>query len=158
MPTGLTAWVGIEVDSSGRILAHHSIPSDGPFDHTLLLPGLINSHLHLELSDQRNKVPANQPGEPMVEWVKRSGAIRMAPSAKTMQEAAQSMHQAGVIACIDTTNGVNTAPYLSKAGLSGTILHERLGWGCFSDEPPTCPEPHHAEFSASYNRSCTGQL
>ena len=134
LPSGLTPWVGIEVDSSGNILAHHAIPPNETVDHALLLPGFINAHLHLELSDQQNRIPANQAGEPMVEWVKRSAAIRQEPSVTVMQSAAQSMHEAGVIACIDTTNGINTAPYLTNAGLSGTILHERLGWGPISNE------------------------
>ena len=79
LPSGLTPWVGIEVDASGKILAHHTIPPNETFDHALLLPGFINAHLHLELSDQQNRIPANQAGEPMVEWVKRSAAIRQEP-------------------------------------------------------------------------------
>jgi cytosine/adenosine deaminase-related metal-dependent hydrolase len=128
MPAGLEPWVELELDESGQILAHRSLKPGASVDHILLLPGMINAHLHLELSDQAGQVPPNEPGEPMVRWVSRSLALRGEPDMARMEEAATEMRRFGVAGCIDLSNGTQTASILAAQGLRGTALHELMGW------------------------------
>ena len=132
LPTGLTPWVELDLDDRGCVRATRGLAPGASVDHSLLLPGLINAHLHLELSDQAGRVPAATSGEPMVRWVERSLALRGPPNWAAMEQAAAQMHRTGTRGCIDISNGTETASVLSRSGLQGIVLREHLGW-----DPPT---------------------
>ncbi len=93
----------------------------------VLLPALVNAHLHLELSHLAGKVPG---GRGLVPWIEslvaqraRGGAIE-----EGMARGATSLHEAGVAAVGDVTNGLTSGRHLARVGISGTLFHEVYGF------------------------------
>ena len=99
-----------------------------PLD-AVLLPALVNAHLHLELSHLAGKVPG---GDGLAAWIGRVIAARAearaddAPAA--MAEAAAALRAAGVAAVGDVSNTLAVLEPLARAGLCGTVFHEVLGF------------------------------
>lgn len=98
----------------------------------VLLPALVNAHLHLELSHMAGKVPG---GEGLAAWIGRFVATRAAARsqgapepAEAMGSAARALRAAGVAAVGDVSNTLASLEPLSEAGLCGTVYHEVLGF------------------------------
>jgi cytosine/adenosine deaminase-related metal-dependent hydrolase len=94
----------------------------------LLIPGLINSHVHLELSWMRGKVA---PGGGFVDWFGRlRNAWEEAPSrqviARLADEQAGRLVTAGTVAVADVANHPGAPERLVRAGLSGVAHREWL--------------------------------
>jgi aminodeoxyfutalosine deaminase len=94
----------------------------------VLLPALVNAHLHLELSHLAGAVRG---GAGLPAWIEtfvktRLGAdsIRAGPA---MARAAAQLGEAGVAAVGDVSNTLDSLAPLAAAGLSGTIFHEVFG-------------------------------
>ena len=93
----------------------------------VLLPALVNAHLHLELSHLAGKVPG---GRGLVPWIEslvaqraRGGAIE-----EGMAAGAAALREAGVAAVGDVTNGLGSLRHLAREGISGTLFHEVYGF------------------------------
>ena len=120
----------IVVDHSGTIQSiRPGAASDGEALPGLLVPGLINAHLHLELSWMQGEVAATQQG--LVEWVERQLHVRSHPPSaeqRLAEERAQAAEMVafGTAAVFDISNGDQTAEVLADAGLSGIVQHELL--------------------------------
>jgi cytosine/adenosine deaminase-related metal-dependent hydrolase len=99
-----------------------------PLD-AIVLPALVNAHLHLELSHLAGKVPG---GDGLAAWIGRVIAARAearaddAPAA--MAGAAAALRAAGVAAVGDVSNSLASLEPLARAGLCGTVFHEVLGF------------------------------
>jgi aminodeoxyfutalosine deaminase len=95
----------------------------------VLLPALVNAHLHLELSHMRGRVPG---GEGLAAWIGRFVAarseVRAQGAPEAMAEAAQALRAAGVAAVGDVSNTLASLEPLARAGLCGTVYHEVLGF------------------------------
>ena len=159
------SWVELHIDDDGSIISHRPLPSGASVDHSLLLPGLINAHTHVELSDQRGKVPPCGPDEPMHEWVGRSYALRTGSSPAAIESAAREMAESGVRGCIDIHNGPDLSTTLAAHGLEGSSLHEVLGWDSeqwaesLSDPPHPVSHPSFAQrVTAHAPISCSPEL
>ncbi len=93
----------------------------------VLLPALVNAHLHLELGHLAGKVPG---GRGLVPWIEalvaqraRGGAIE-----EGMARGAAALREAGVAAVGEVTNSLTSAAHLVREGISGTLFHEVYGF------------------------------
>jgi cytosine/adenosine deaminase-related metal-dependent hydrolase len=129
-PVGLRADVVVEVDEGGVIVALRPARAGDPAPlDGLLVPGLVNAHVHLELSDRRGQVPG---GEGLVPWVGALVGLGRPDDAQRAAAATAGAREAagfGTAAVSDISNGGDTAPALREAGLAGLVHHEVLGFG-----------------------------
>ncbi|MBS1109179.1 MAG: Amidohydrolase 1 [Anaeromyxobacteraceae bacterium] len=93
----------------------------------VILPALVNAHLHLELSHLAGKVPG---GRGLVPWIEslvaqraRGGAIE-----EGMARGAAELREAGVAAVGEVTNGLTSGRHLAREGISGILFHEIFGF------------------------------
>jgi aminodeoxyfutalosine deaminase len=110
----------------------------------VLTPGLVNAHLHLELSHLR--VPG---GDGLVPWIRRLLAARIGPDEDAARAAAKAMAARGTVAAIGTSNdGAGaTAAAFADAGIEARVLHERIA-------PRGEPTPAHGDETAHAVYSC----
>jgi cytosine/adenosine deaminase-related metal-dependent hydrolase len=128
----------------------------------VILPALVNAHLHLELSHLEGRVAG---GEGLPAWIRlfvaaRAGT-REGEAARAMTMAAEDLVRAGVAAVGDVSNTLESLRPLGAAGLAGTVYHEVFGFTARRAEealaaaraareaagppPPglrVCPSPH----------------
>ena len=134
VPDGAVALDGDVVVAAGpreEIEARH-----GPAERldAVILPALVNAHLHLELSHLAGRVPG---GQGLVPWIERLVAERQrsaddpASAAGAMEAAAAGLARAGVAAVGDVGNTLDALGPLGRHGLAGTLFHEVYG---FSEE------------------------
>jgi aminodeoxyfutalosine deaminase len=91
----------------------------------VLMPGLVNAHLHLELSHLRIAG-----GDGLVPWVRSLMATRAQSATNGDVEAAaaaQAMAARGTVAAVDISNDGRSAPQLAAAGIAPRMLRERIG-------------------------------
>ncbi len=94
----------------------------------VILPALVNAHLHLELSHMAGAVAG---GEGLPAWIElflsaRAHARDRDP-APAMLMAAEDLVQLGVAAVGDVSNTLASVAPLAAAGLAGTVFHEVFG-------------------------------
>jgi cytosine/adenosine deaminase-related metal-dependent hydrolase len=94
-----------------------------------LIPGLVNSHTHLELSWLARQPP---PGDDYLAWLRGLLEMREAEDPVTAAEAAtQALHtmiERGTVAVGDVANRSWIVPILARSGLHGIAFHELLGF------------------------------
>ena len=134
-------WISV---ADGRVVAvgrgrpdAHAAPGGADVEDlgdVALLPGLVNAHTHLELSELVGRVP---PADAMVPWIKsmmgvRGGRAPAAPSETAIaaaREAAADLLASGTVLVGDISNTLMTAPLLTGGdGLSGVLFHELIGF------------------------------
>jgi cytosine/adenosine deaminase-related metal-dependent hydrolase len=95
----------------------------------VLLPALVNAHLHLELGHLAGKVPG---GEGLAPWILRLVAERArAPAGAAdaaMARGVEALEAAGVAAVGEISNTLASLSPLAWAGLAGTVFHEVFGF------------------------------
>ncbi len=116
--------VVVAVGPRAEVEARHG--AAGAVD-AVLLPALVNAHLHLELGHLAGKVPG---GRGLVPWIEslvaqraRGGAIE-----EGMARGAAALREAGVAAVGEVTNTLTSAAHLVREGISGTLFHEVYGF------------------------------
>ncbi|MFO0585521.1 MAG: amidohydrolase family protein [Anaeromyxobacter sp.] len=94
----------------------------------ILLPALVNAHLHLEVSHMAGRV---QGGEGLAPWVQLFIATRATARPEEVQPAmdmaAEDMVAAGVAAVGDVTNTLGSVGALARAGVAGSVYLEVFG-------------------------------
>jgi len=94
----------------------------------ILLPALVNAHLHLEVSHLAGRVAG---GDGLVPWIQAFMANRAAAPpgeiAPAMSAAAGELVDAGVAAVGEVTNTLASLAPLAGAGLAGTLFLEVMG-------------------------------
>ena len=100
--------------------------------NVVVLPGLINAHIHLELSWMRGRVP---PADSFSAWVRTLFAVRGRPDAGMSDEqvaaipkAIEELQASGTVAVGDITNSLRAVEPMLTAGLDGVVFHELLGF------------------------------
>ncbi len=93
----------------------------------VILPALVNAHLHLELSHLAGRVPG---GHGLVAWIlalvgERAGG---GDADAAMARAAEALSAAGVAAVGDVSNTLASLPHLAREGIAGTVFHEVYGF------------------------------
>jgi aminodeoxyfutalosine deaminase len=127
---GRVAWVGSGLDAGE--------PSGERVDlgEGILLPGLVNSHCHLELSWLAGKVPL--PSD-FVPWVAALVEARAAETpAAVCAAAAVAIHgleEGGTVAVGDVSNTLAHLGLLGASSLVAVVFYEILGW-----DPELAPE------------------
>jgi len=102
----------------------------GPSEHldAILMPALVNAHLHLELSHMAGKVPG---GDGLPAWIGRfvrtRASIAEAEAAPAMEAAADQLLRFGVAAVGDVTNTLASLGPLARRGIGGSLYHEVFG-------------------------------
>jgi cytosine/adenosine deaminase-related metal-dependent hydrolase len=114
----------VEIGPRPDIEARH-----GPAEmhDAVILPALVNAHLHLELSHLAGKVPG---GVGLVPWIEALVAQRSRGGAveEGMAAGATALRQAGVAAVGDVSNGLASGRHLAREGITGTLFHEIYGF------------------------------
>jgi len=104
----------------------------------LLLPGLVNTHTHLELSWMAGHVP---PAESLPVWIRRVLELRAAGphggeavALDAARAAARAMRATGTVLVGDVSNEFWTPAVLREAGLGGVVFHELIGFNAVDSE------------------------
>ncbi len=97
-----------------------------------LLPGLVNAHIHLELSWLRGRVP---PAHKFTDWVKQLVAIRRGVErpddpgvVAPIRDAILELRRCGTVAVGDVSNSLASVRPMADVGLEGLVFHELLGF------------------------------
>ncbi len=94
----------------------------------VILPALVNAHLHLELSHMAGAVSG---GEGLPAWIElfisARARSRDRDPAQAMTMAAEDLVRYGVAAVGDVSNTLASVAPLAAAGLAGTVFHEVFG-------------------------------
>jgi cytosine/adenosine deaminase-related metal-dependent hydrolase len=100
----------------------------GERTEAVLLPALVNAHLHLELSHMGGAVAG---GEGLPAWIELFVSARArqrhVDPAPAMTMGAEDLVRSGVAAVGDISNTLASVAPLSTAGLAGTVFHEVFG-------------------------------
>lgn len=135
----------------------------------VLVPGLVNAHVHLELSHLRGASPAGVGFSAWVRWLMAQELTALAPD--VLAGAVAETAGCGVAAVIDVGSraGPAVAAALRAAGVQGLVCHEYLGWRTLppGDVPPaldaaagdgvTVAPSGHALYSTSPDNLRRGQ-
>lgn len=118
--------VAIELAAGGRIAAVRPARSGDPSPEPgLVVPGLVNAHLHLELSWAAGAIPG---GAGLFPWVGRLAGTAAPSNARELaQAAATHLVERGTALVSDVSNDGTTGPLLAAVGLAGIVQHEHLG-------------------------------
>jgi cytosine/adenosine deaminase-related metal-dependent hydrolase len=128
IPDGAVALDGDAVVAVGPRAEVEARHGRGERLDAVLLPALVNAHLHLEVSHLAGRVAG---GEGLPAWIQlflsaRAGA-READAPVAMATAAEDLVRAGVAAVGDVTNTLASLAPLARARLAGTLFHEVFG-------------------------------
>jgi len=100
--------------------------------NVVLLPGLVNAHVHLELSWLRDRVP---PAAKFTDWVLTLFATRGRPDKGMTPEqiapigaAIAEAQASGTVAVGDISNSMAAVEPMRRGGLDGVVFHELLGF------------------------------
>jgi cytosine/adenosine deaminase-related metal-dependent hydrolase len=120
---GRVAWVGRAGDPGEPDAPLRDL---GP---GVLLPGLVNAHVHLELSHLAGRVPF---GGGFVPWIESVVGSRGRFTDEDVRGAAGAairfLEERGTVAVGDVSNGLAHLDLLAASRLSGVVFLELLGW------------------------------
>jgi len=95
---------------------------------TILMPGFVNAHTHLELSNLAGAVPGDRG---FVAWIEDQLRVRAERGSDripaAIAEAIAAMESSGTVAVADVSNSLAAIPSLIASSLHAVVLHEILG-------------------------------
>lgn len=96
--------------------------------HGVVLPGLVNAHVHLELSALRGQVEG---GRGFVAWVERLIGARSElgeeETAEAVSAGVEALASSGTVAVGEVTNSLGAVSALARRGIEGCVFHEVFG-------------------------------
>jgi cytosine/adenosine deaminase-related metal-dependent hydrolase len=125
------AWVAVE---KGRIVSSgtESVPAVLDLGNVVVLPALVNAHVHLELSYLRGAIP---PAKRFVDWIRPLiAARRQYPNPadpRILDSARRAIAEArasGTGLVGDVSNTLVTVRLLREAGMTARVFYELLGF------------------------------
>lgn len=125
-------WIDITGDRIAAIGAGRAPAAAQDLGDVALLPGLVNAHVHLELSWLAGRVP---PAGSIVDWIR--GVMRERATLADVNDpvivdaATRGMTEAretGTVLVGDISNTLVTPPLLAAQGLEALVFHELLGF------------------------------
>ncbi len=126
---------GVVVDQDGTIveagrLAELRSGYDLRRDHQILMPGVLNCHVHLTDAPRRELVPG---GEGLNRWARRLIASRgEGPGPERIAEAAfdtlLEMRRLGTVAVGEVANNFGTLDAIARSGMRCRFIHELIGF------------------------------
>ncbi len=129
LPDGAVALDGDRVVAVGPRAEVEARHGRGERLDAVLLPALVNAHLHLELSHMKGWVAG---GEGLPAWIQLFVAsrprTRPGEPEQAMAMAAEDLVRAGVAAVGDITNTLASLRPLADARIAGTLFHEVFGF------------------------------
>ena len=152
-------WVAIE---HGRIAGVGAGDAPGAIDlgRVVILPALVNTHTHLELSHLRGLVP---PADRFLDWIGQVIAARRRLSdpedaiiLQSARAAIEEAHASGTGLVGDVSNTLVTVPILREASVSACVFYELLGFN--PDDPVGLVRDARARVDRLTNGSGTVRL
>ncbi len=96
---------------------------------TILMPGFVNAHTHLELSHLEGAVPADRG---FVAWIEDQLRVRAERSVGeipvAIRKAMAALEAGGTVALADVSNSLAAVGPLEESPLHALVLHEILGF------------------------------
>jgi cytosine/adenosine deaminase-related metal-dependent hydrolase len=128
IPEGAVALDGDAIVAVGARAGVEARHGAGERLEAVILPALVNAHLHLELSHMAGTVAG---GEGLPAWIELFVSARTrareVDAGPAMTMAAEDLARAGVAAVGDVSNTLGSLAPLAAAGLAGTVFHEVFG-------------------------------
>ena len=133
-------WVALEDDRIAAVggptseppAAQDSSPPSVPFASSVILPGLVNAHTHLELSYLHNRVPPTPNFGAWVREIMKARTQYPDPEhpeiVNSARRAIAEAHAAGTAVIGDISNTLVTVSLLRDAGLPAHVFYELLGF------------------------------
>jgi cytosine/adenosine deaminase-related metal-dependent hydrolase len=118
-------WVSVAGGKIVDVGDESQTPVGGP---VAILPGLVNAHVHLELSWMRGRVP---PGDAMPAWAARLIGVRRAAGADAVEPIADAIAEAqrfGTALVGDVTNSLAACDALGASDLAAAVFYELIGF------------------------------
>ncbi|MBS1913623.1 MAG: amidohydrolase family protein [Bacteroidetes bacterium] len=132
---------GVVVDGDGTILAvgereHLGSAFDAELHHGILMPGVLNAHVHLTDARREERVPG---GDGLNAWVRRLMAARGEEATRDAARAAVplndavaaallEMKRAGTVAIGEVANNYGTFDAIARSGMHCRFIHELIGF------------------------------
>lgn len=121
---------GSKVHAVGPAEALRKAHPDVPFEahHGVLLPGLVNAHVHLELSALRGETQSGRGFGPWVEsMLDKRARLHPEQDFEAIEAAVSELLRTGTVAVGEVTNSLASVDALGSAPLLGRVFHELFG-------------------------------
>jgi len=131
--------------------AGFSVPSGVDLGESVIMPGVVNAHTHLELSGLRGSIPR---AVSMPEWVRAVMSARsrlISPSGGCFSDAARECRGFGTALVGDISNTLESLDTVLTESIDATLFHEFLGFDVEADEAKTLIEPLAKHIAAHVN-------
>lgn len=126
---------GVVVDEDGTIVEVVSrgfVDHDIRYDHQILLPGVLNCHVHL--TDARREVPVPG-GEGLNQWARKLLATRGEESRSpdrdlgdAVADVLRRMREGGTYGIGEVVNNFDTLAPIARSGMRCRLIHELIGF------------------------------
>lgn len=124
-----------EGEEAGTILAVGSAAllrdeGDRRAAHQILMPGVVNAHIHLTDAGRKERVPG---GEGFIPWVRilmRTRTAELTPDERQQAIGAtlDEMRQSGTVAVGEVVNSAGTLPAIRASGMECLLIHELIAF------------------------------
>ncbi len=120
------AWIQINDQQILAIQSHSPQDTFTDLGNAILMPGLINAHVHLEWSHLRHQI---QPQKNFMDWLMAIKSLSpQVLDEKSLRTAMDEISQCGTALIAEITNTKKTVSALAQASFESIIYEEIVGW------------------------------
>lgn len=103
---------------------------DRRITHQILMPGVVNAHIHLTDAGRRERVPG---GEGLVSWIQtlmrtRTGGLTPDERGQAVRDTLDEMRRSGTVAVGEVVNDARTLPAIQASGMECLLIHELIAF------------------------------